>query len=179
MKFIGIFFVLAVIISGCIETKEQAGTNYFSISSFLTAETQLLEKQHVQIDKKVTQKSTTETKREMLPDWKQELKPFFECDIDKAAWKNSYTIDTAVTDSSMVIYYKSKEKKAPVRLMSVNYINGKVTTIYISFEKSNAWFAMKQELTYYPNKGYIIKGEQKMALADKNTYEISANYIQP
>ncbi|MBL0095296.1 MAG: hypothetical protein IPP46_01505 [Bacteroidetes bacterium] len=165
-----------LLITGCTEVKKQPEINYFSISTFLNKEIATLKEKEAILVKTIQQKNKTETRSVYTPDWENELKPFFESAIDRPAWKNSYQCDTTLIDSEMIISYTSNNKKAPVKLLRVTYLKDKVNTIFILFEKSNAWFCLNQQLTYQSEQGFTIHSEQKMTLSAPAIYTISAKF---
>jgi len=165
-----------LLIFGCSEVKQQPEKKYFPISTFLKAEIHTLRENKSALTKTIRQHNRSETRSVSTPDWENELKPFFEAAIDKPAWKNSYLCDTSGNDPNMVISYTTNNKKAPVKLMRISYLNNRVHTIFIRFEKSNAWFYLKQQLTFQSNAGYTIDSEQKMTLSAPTIYNISAKF---
>lgn len=175
MKYI-LFITLLVTFSCCQNTSPLPEKKYFSIHDFLVSEIHRLKNDKTTLIKTIRQNNKSETVKLNLPDWENELKPFFEADIDKPAWKNTYSCDSAVNDSGSNVMYQALHPKAPVRQLQITYLENQIATVVISFEKSNSWFTLKQELIYWSGKGYSIKSNQKMSLSDPASYEINATF---
>lgn len=111
------------------------------------------------------------------PQWENELRPFLDCDLNKPAYAGAYIIDSVVTDSTCTVHYEAKEPKTPIRTVMLNYRHDTMTSLYMEIGKSNAWFQLKQEMTYTPGEGYRITGEQKMAIGEETKFSIAGRFI--
>lgn len=172
MKTVVLLCFVLLLVSACKDAPSKQEQAYFSISAFLKKEIVQHRIENITLLKTVQQKERTESKKINAPDWENELKPFLEADIDKPAWKNSFSVDSSVNDTIKFIRYKTKDQKIPVKLFRIQYIHEKIKTLFIKIEKSNSWFTLKQELTYTCDEGYSIHSEQQMTLSDISIYEI-------
>jgi hypothetical protein len=172
---VGLFFIVA----SCSE-KQQASINptYFDLKSFFRSEAESLTLTDMHIRKKITTLSDLEEKEFRNINWEKELRPFSESDINKPAWKLSYSIDTFYLQSQVSIVYKSKEAKLPIKKLEVILKNNKVAMIKIASEKQNSYYHSAQNLFYEVGKGYSIQGGQKVILADSSKYNIEATFIK-
>ena len=171
----GLLFI--ILFAGCNEEAALSKAKYFSLPDFFKKESASLRNNKSSLIKKVNYDGKEEMMQIESPVWEDELRPFLDCDINKPAYVGAYTVDTAVTDGAYVVYYKAKEPKMPIRLVSLKFINDMLVSVYAETGKSNAWFQLRQEMTYTPHEGYRIKGEQKMALGKETTFTIAGSIL--
>lgn len=179
IKFLLYSLPLLLLFCGCEEKPMIQRTHYFSMTHFLNSEIKQHQLAKTALLKQVSRDITKEERKLIAPRWEHELKPFFECDIDKPAWYLAYDCDSVQTDSMLQIVYVAIDQKAPVRRFQVDLIKESVQLIDVIFEKTNTWFSMKRHLVYKPESGYQISGEQHMALSDPSFFEINVTFITP
>lgn len=172
-----IFFGILLIMTACQSGDTNVRSPYFSIPEFFRAECSSLKKQKAVLIKKVQYDGKEELMQINQPDWENELRPFLDCDLNKPAYAGAYTIDTAMTDGAYAVFYKAKEPKMPIRMVSLNYANDKLVSVYMETGKSNSWFRLRQEMTFTPGEGYQIKGSQKMAIGKETKFTISGSVL--
>jgi hypothetical protein len=86
---------LLLIFSNCKEGAPQYlgnTTPLFDLKGFLDNEIATHLKDVKTVKKTVTVNGKTETKEVAIKDWKEELKPFFDSDINRPAWMDKYSI---------------------------------------------------------------------------------------
>jgi hypothetical protein len=94
--------LLLLIFSNCKEGAPQYlgnTTPLFDLKGFLDNEIATHLKDVKTVKKTVTVNGKTETKEVTIKDWKEELKPFFNSDINRPAWRDKYKVDTIVEGS--------------------------------------------------------------------------------
>jgi hypothetical protein len=74
-------------------------TPLFDLKGFLDNEIATHLKDVKKVKKTVTVNGKTESKEVEIKDWKEELKPFFNSDINRPAWRDKYKVDTIVEGS--------------------------------------------------------------------------------
>jgi hypothetical protein len=141
---------------------------YFDIRGYFTKEIATLNKLNKHVLKTVTHNGSTESKEVLIKDWARELDLFIGSDINKPAWKNSYTI---VNENGLFIY-KSKEPELHIVQMLIKTDKQKVNWILIYTRSKNVLYLTSEKLTYYPDSLYIIEKDQKVRLMGKNHYEV-------
>ena len=172
---LGLFFIVA----SCSKKPEtKVPPTYFDLKAFFKKESENLKVTETHIRKKIYTGNELEEKEFKNIDWSKELRPFSEADINKPAWKLSYTVDTFYLQSQVNIVYKSKEAKLPIKKLEVILTNNKVAMIKIASEKQNSYYHSVQNLFYEVGKGYSIQGGQKVILADSSNYSIEAIFIK-
>ena len=144
-----ILFLIGVLLifASCSE-KQQASLNptYFDLKSFFKDEAENLKLTKTHIRKKIISGNDLEEKEFTNIDWEKELRPFSESDINKPAWKLSYSVDTFYLQSQVHVVYKSKETKLPIKKLEVILKNNKVAMIKVASEKQNSYYHSKQNL---------------------------------
>lgn len=170
---------LFLIVTSCSE-KQQSSINptYFDLKSFFGSEAEKLKLVDTHIRKKIVTGNDFEQKEFANINWEKELRPFSESDINKPAWKFSYSVDTFYLQSQVHVVYKTTEAKLPIKKLEVIFKNKEVAMVNISTEKKNAYYHSIQNLFYEVDKGYSIHGGQKVILADSSNYSIEATFIK-
>ena len=84
----------------------------------MTTDTARLNKLNTAVLKTVTDNGATESKKVKIDNWGRELDLFIASDINKPAWKDSYTI----TGDSDLILYKAKDQELKMREMVIKKI---------------------------------------------------------
>jgi hypothetical protein len=177
MRNLKTFCVLICLWSSCTTAPVNERMSYLPLTSLLDSICNDLDKQPYSLIKKVNYAGKEETVVLMNPDWKKELEPFFDGDINKPAYAGSYSVDTIIRGDTVLFRYLTTDKKIPVKNLSVFYTDAKLYSINIRIEKSNAWFSLEQELSMKPADGYNITGKQKMAVGKEVNFKIAGRFI--
>ncbi|MEO6632930.1 MAG: hypothetical protein ABIN13_14440 [Mucilaginibacter sp.] len=141
---------------------------YFDIKDYFTADTARLKKLNPYILKTVKHNGVTETQKVKIENWGQELDSFVGADINRPAWKNSYSIATG--DS--LLLYKAKTPELKVREIIIKKENGKVKWLVIYIKTENMLYKDVEKLSYYPDSLYLIEKDQHVKLMGNNHYKI-------
>lgn len=117
-------------------------------------------------EKSVYMNGNKETKIMDSINWKSELQPILDCDINKPAWKGKYFVDTTTTTVSNIksIHYKALSDKVNIKSMVVELNEKAVQRIFITKKVNSFIFSSTQIIEYFPGKGFSVRGEQKAAL---------------
>ena len=89
----GGFLLLIANLYSCRPDNRQSGAKlvYFDLKEFFRADSARLTRLNPAVNKTVTHNGVTETKVVHIGNWNQELNLFIQSDINRPAWKNSYT----------------------------------------------------------------------------------------
>ncbi len=156
--------------SACKPDSKEAGTGlkYFNVKEYFTANAARLQKLNKPVLKTVTHNGVTETKTVKIENWGQELDLFIGADINKPAWKNSYT----VIDNNDGLLYKAKDPELKVREILIKKEGQKIKWILIFTHTKNILYQTTEKLSYYPDSLYIIEKGQTVKLMGSNHYII-------
>ncbi|MGZ3872287.1 MAG: hypothetical protein ACXVJD_05190 [Mucilaginibacter sp.] len=141
---------------------------YFDIKGYFTADTSRLNKLDKSVFKTIIHNGVTETKKIKISNWGQELDQFIGADINRPAWKNSYTI---ISNDSTVVY-KTKDKNLRVQQILIRRNNQKIKEITILALTENILYKTTEKLSYYPDSLYSIEKFQQVRLMGSNHYSI-------
>ena len=157
------------------EIKDNAvDLKYFDIKGFFTADTAKLNKLNKPIYKTVTHNGISESKNISITDWGQELNSFIISDINKPAWKNSYSI----TANDDFLIYKANDPTLKTREIMVKMDKKKVKWILIFNNTKNILYQNIEKLTYYPDSLYLIEKSQRVKVIGTNLYKIKGVIAQ-
>ena len=141
---------------------------YFDIKGYFTKDIARLNKLNKTVTKTVTHNGVTETKKVKINSWANELDLFIGSDINKAAWKNSYTV---IANDSL-LFYKAIDPELKMREMIIRKDHEKVRWILIFNKTKNILYQATEKLTYYPDSLYLIEKQQHVKLMGNNRYKI-------
>ena len=146
-----------------------ASLKYFDINGYFAKDIARLNKLNKPVLKTVTHNAVSESKTVHISDWELELSLFKEADINRPAWKDSYTM----LDEDGLIVYRAKYPELKMRQMLIKQDKGKVKWILI-YNKTpkNILYQTAEKLSYFPDSLYIIDKMQKVRLLGSNFYEI-------
>jgi len=174
-----LFFIS--LLPSCQPDTTQTGTalKYFDIQGYFKAEAARLRKLNRLTMKTVTYNGITETKKVHINNWEAELSLFIGSDINKPAWKDSYTIQS----SGDITIYRAKTFEVKTQVVIINKKDNKVKSVLIyNSTPKNILFGIdvninrtKEKLTYFPDSIYIIQKFQKVRLLDANRYTIKGS----
>ena len=160
---------------------------YFDVNSFLSEQMKHLNQTKPTVQKTVTNGELgpqTETLENV--NWEQELAFFLEADINKPAWRQTYSGDTLTdktTGAKTYVYQNTTEEDAVVKLVKVDVTAGnQVKTIRLETRLNNALFFAGRQLQLScdttPGKNqlktYQIHGVQKPVFGDSLRYTVEA-----
>ena len=166
-------FILLLAISSCKNGDGQAhgDKKYFDLKGFFSADSARLAKLNPLVTKTVQHNKTTETKKVHIPNWGAELSVFTESDINRPAWKSSYTIHQ---DSDFLIY-KSKDPALKTTDIIVRRTGDKVKWILIFNYTKNLLYTTEEKLSYFPDSSYTIVKKESVRLLGTNFYKIKGS----
>lgn len=144
---------------------------YFSLENYFSAEIERLSALNNPVRKTVVINGESESQTLHIPNWNHELDLFLEADINKAAWRDSYAIDS--TENALV--YEALEPDLKTRKIKIKKgPKGEVTQIEIENEVSNWIYRSKEWLNYVPDSVYEIRKQQDIRIVGTNEYHVKA-----
>ncbi|MDB5227648.1 MAG: hypothetical protein JWN78_1841 [Bacteroidota bacterium] len=171
--------LMAVLVSSCNE--QQPGKNageklYFDLAAVVQKDIDSNSAHHCGEEKSVLVDHVTEVKTISDVDWKKELLPLSECDINKPAWKTKFSVDTIKNTEGTKIQYHALSDKINVRSMMVSIKNNEVEKIIITKKINSIIFSSDQRVEYFPGKGFSVRGEQKAAMMKNFEINVDVKY---
>lgn len=155
------------------EIKETgAELKYFDLKGYFKQEAGRLEKLNPEVNKSVAHNGTSEAKKVHITAWGQELNLFTESDINKPAWRSSYSVKTNA-DSTIytALFPELKTRQIIIRKNGAN-----VTELAIFNSTHNFLYKTTERLVYIPGKYYSIDKNQKVKVMGANDYRITGSF---
>ncbi|WP_460504280.1 hypothetical protein, partial [Hymenobacter agri] len=151
---------------------------YFDVKGLLTQQIAQLEQRHAAVTKHVRLRAEApETVRVPAVKWNDELQIFFQADINKAALRGAYAIDSVTLPGGAVrrtYTRKSGQPNAPVARLVVVQQGAELQEINATIEQNNALFSAQKQLQMELQGGqlrrYEVMGTQKLVLFDTLRY---------
>lgn len=156
---------------GCltgVPKKQKREIYYFDLQNYFKSEISRLKTKSLTLTKTVYINQPPEKKQIKINNWATELELFTESDINKPAFKNSYSKDSSATK----IVYTAKNEDLKTQRITIYVQNQKPTFINIINQQNNYLFKSLENLKYYPQKAYIINKKQKLLFWDAEVYEV-------
>jgi hypothetical protein len=173
----------AVVITGCILLTGIASCNrdsnasvdtmkFFDIKGYFKADSIRLSKLNPLVRKTVVHNKISETKQVHIPNWGTELSLFSESDINKPAWKASYSVQT----SDNIIAYRAIDPSLKTREIIIKKEGDRVKWILIINHTKNVLYENTEKLSYFPDSLYLIQKKQRVRFLGTDTYSISGQH---
>ena len=158
---------------------------YFDLRGLLDAQARQLDARHAAVEKQVTLRGgTTETVRVPAVKWADELQLFYQADINKAALRGAYALDSAtVPGQGLRRTYTLRPgfPKAPVLLLTVTGPADQPQRIEARLRQDNALFygakSLALDLDHGQLRTYGVSGVQKLVLFDSIRYQSAARVL--
>ncbi len=176
-----IIFALLVSLVGCnSESNNDAAHNekyYYDLSGLLNKEIVYLSVAKPTITKLTGLNGEKETIKTAQVDWNKELELFNKLDINKPAYKNSYT--TQRVDSLTTAYALIPSEKLTVRNLIIQLDSNLVTPshIYGDVVSENKLYESTRKFSLHFSNGhlasYTVEGYQKLMFMDKRPFQVS------
>jgi len=163
--------------ASCDKPEENNNTkNYFDLQQFIAAETKTLSTNSYALKKKNELNGVIDSIGSTAVNWEKELSIFADADINKPAWKKSFSIDSLITDSSLSLFYQALDSNIAIRHLQVNLLHGQVNQITFKKAKSNFVYNSSQTCSFTRNIGFAINGKQKILWFTEKTYAVSGYF---
>jgi len=168
------FLLLATVISSCRpDVKEnKANFKYFDIKGYFHADSLRLTGKHPLITKTVSHNGIAQTKKVYISNWGNEFAPFINSDINKPAWRESYT----VTRGTGVQIYSAKTPDLKTTKVIISKNGDKLNWMEIDNHTKNLLYEDYEKLVYYPDSLYSISKWQKVRFLGKNIYLVKGAF---
>ena len=166
-----------IVFTSCNSSEGTKTSNqFFQVKEYFNKQAEVLQKNNIHLQKSINRDHKEESKNIVTVDWKKELRPFEDCDLNKPAWKKSYKADTFHLSNQTQLIYTALEPKLSVRKLEVILCADTIFMVNILIEKKNAYYQSSQRLHYEPWKVYTVIGSQKVILANPTNFNIKATF---
>ena len=151
---------------------------YFDVKGLLTRQVARLEQRHAAVTKQVHLRAEpVETVRVPAVKWADELMIFFQADINKAALRGAYTVDSVVLPGGALRRTYTRlpgQPNAPVTRLTVVQQGTEPQEITATIIQHNALFSAQKQVLMQLQRGqlrrYEVVGTQKLVLFDTLRY---------
>ena len=153
---------------------------YFDVKGLLNEQVADLQQRQPAIAKRVRLRSgALETVRVPQVKWADELQLFYQADINKAALRGAYAVDSVALPSGgqrLTYTRRPGQKNAPVaRLQVQRDATGTAHEVSATVQQQNTLFSTEKHLTLHLPGGqlraYEVRGAQKLVFFDTLRYE--------
>lgn len=141
---------------------------YFDLKAFFRSDSARLAGLNPPVVKTVVHNGTVETKTVHIGNWSQELNLFIQSDINRPAWKNSYSV--SISDSAVI--YKALTPELKTRRIIIKKAGEKVQWVLIYNHTKNLLYETSEKLSYFPDSLYLIEKTQHVRLMGRNDYKV-------
>ena len=158
---------------------------YFDVKGLLNKQVAQLAQRHAAVTKRVSLRgNATETVRVPTVKWADELQIFFQADINKAALRGGYAVDSIVLPGGLLRRTYTRlpgQPNAPVARLMVVQQGAVAQEVAATIVQNNALFATRKQLHFQLQNGqlrqYEVVGTQKLVLFDTLHY-VAAGQVE-
>lgn len=151
---------------------------YFDVKGLLTQQVAQLTQRHAAVTKRVRVRGDApETVRVPAVQWADELQIFFQADINKAALRGAYRVDSAALPDGRLRRSYTRlpgQPNAPVSRLVVLQQGGLAQEVDATILQNNPLFSAQKQLRFQLQDGqlrhYEVVGTQKLVLFDTLHY---------
>jgi len=179
---------LGLLVQSCFPSVEQESPasedqpSFFDLSDYMESEMERLQSQQPAVIKRVGLRGEEQVESLDSLNYRQELKPFADSDINRPAWYDKYDADTIRAESgdTYTVTYTCREDHLRVRELSVTFQSGsdQVLGLRLSKKTDSLVEELKQELSYKPGEGYRMISEQHPLLGEGHRAEVEVRWAQ-
>ncbi|MEO5909577.1 MAG: hypothetical protein ABIP95_01755 [Pelobium sp.] len=160
-----------MIFSGCFSADKKNDRRkiyFYDLQTYFTKTAEKLNQENPTITKSVAKNKITEKHTLKVTNWNTELALFIESDINKGAWRDSYSKDSTATK----IIYTAIDNNLKTRKIEIWMDEGKPKKFTVYTKVDNMLYHTTEELEFIPDSSYSIKKHQKILILGLNDYEI-------
>ena len=158
---------------------------YFDIRGLLDAQARQLDARHAAVEKQVSLRNgATETVRVPAVKWADELQVFYQADLNKAALRGAYALDSAAGPGQRprrTYTLRPGFPRAAVLRLEVLGPAGQPQAITARLRQDNALFYGAKDLSLRLEngqlRGYGVSGVQKLVLFDSLRFRTAARVL--
>ncbi len=147
-----LFVTIVVLCSSCAPATEEKVTRtnvYYDLIGLLNNQVDYLASQNAVLEKKVGAGDESEI-LEITPDdkgWKEELKLFFNADINKLGLTDAYDVEQlSRIDGGRKLINAARSENQPIRLIEYNFSEKMLESLRILVEEKNEVYTFKKEM---------------------------------
>ena len=182
-----LFFALLLTIAGCSGQGDQqtAGQNgsFYDLVGYFESEMERLNREQPDLTKTVEFDGRQERKQYDSLDFERELRVFANANINRAALRDKYVVDSLFNTGTAgdtyleKITYEAKEEKVKTKLIEIDFLpTGQIKRVYIESYSNSLAAELRQELTYQPRSGYSIYSYQDIALSEDKRLKVDVRF---
>lgn len=164
--------LLLVTLLGCTpkDAKKEAQLYFFDLEGYMRQQAQILQQDQPKAVKSVSLGEQVEEKVLSTLDYAKELELFMQADINKPAWRDKYSIDSAFNQAGMLesLTYEATDVKVPTRRLRIDFDRGLLSRVLVEEQFSSAIADTRRELSFMPGLGYQIVSVQTGRAGNKN-----------
>ena len=170
------------LLAGCGDTGSTAPVTrrplYFDVRGLLTKQVEQLAQRHAAVTKHVSLRGNApETVRVSTVKWPDELQIFFQADINKAALRGAYRVDSVALPGGLLRRTYTRlpgQPNAPVVRLTVVQEGAVAQEVAATITQDNPLFSAQKQLRFQLQNGklrhYEVVGTQKLVLFDTLHY---------
>ncbi|MDB5233532.1 MAG: hypothetical protein JWR44_525 [Hymenobacter sp.] len=151
---------------------------YFDVKGLVAQQVEQLAQRHAAVTKRVSLRGNApETVRVPTVKWADELQIFFQADINKAALRGAYVVDSVVLPGGLLRRTYTRlpgQPNAPVTQLTVLQQGAVAQEVAATIVQNNPLFSAQKQLRFQLQNGqlrsYEVAGTQKLVLFDTLRY---------
>lgn len=140
-------------------------SSYFDLKQYVDSEIERLSQMQTTVVKTVFVNGKEERQTLRQCDFRSELAPLLDADINRPAWQGKYRADsTQLAEGQWTLTYTATDDKPPIRTLSVHFQNDAITAVLVERTARTLVAGSIQKLSYRPSYGFETETTQKVIL---------------
>ena len=153
---------------------------YFDLKTYFANQIKQLESTKTGLVKTVFLNDKQETQQLNKLNWQDEFALFINSDINRIAWRDSYSIDScAMQNNKTHIDYKAADPDLRTQEIRIwlDTDTRQLDSLSVRNKVKNVFYTLDENLYFAPQKSYQIKAVQKARFAKANTIQINGKMV--
>lgn len=176
MRFTVLFFLFFVVFGCDHAEKTKADLLYFDLPGFFAGELGRIQSQATRADVLWEKDGKQERKQAVLVDWSETFATLKKLDMNKTAFRGSYSCDTLWKAGRQQIHYNTVGGTINPKTVVLDLEAGKVTRIEVYTADKNFLYSSEVRYTYVPDDTLRISGTQWVIFGKTHSYARSYWY---
>lgn len=158
-------------------TAASGGALYFDLKKYLESEIARLDKAQGSVVKTVSVNGKEEQHILQQLDYRSELAPLLDSDINRPAWQGKYSVDsTRISPDEWTLTYTATDDKPPVRTLSIYFQGEALASILIERAAHTLLAGSRQQLAYRPASGFEVTTLQNTVFMPERKIVVAVQY---
>jgi len=169
--------LLLFVVFGCNRSEKEAlSPLYYDLPAFFDNEIQRQQGRAIRAEVLWEKDGVTEVQKAVLVDWKEAFSAVKKLDMNKTAYRGSYSCDSIRNQAQLTIEYRALTTAVNPQSVRLAFKAGKLIRLDIQTSEKNFLYTSEGHYSYVPDDTLRISGTQQVIFGEKHSYKRSYWY---